>query len=394
MPTFPSFSYGMREVRRAGEVIAGDLTWTPESQDIIRQAFSVANQWRDSHALPMRSMHGSLRAHIRLRRLNGFTAARLKRMNAIRRKLKRMDDNTKPMGLNQLQDLGGCRAIMNTMTDVDALAQALKERSRHEYRGENDYIRGSKRDGYRCLHLKYAYVGRGDTVVHNGRRIEIQIRTALQHSWATAVEAVGLFRGEDLKAGKGSPEWLRLFQLMSAEFAAAERCDPASGLPDQQARMRELRDLDEHLGAVQTLDNLTHAVSYIEDAVSPNFRPNYYLIRYDNETREVVITPYSQSRFAFEGYESAENADNLSGLDTANVVLVEADKMDNLTKAYPNYFGDTQVFKMQLNAIVHGEPADEYKVAMQQRVAQRQRERADPSWIGRRGMWSEPKRRR
>jgi hypothetical protein len=33
---------------------------------------------------------------------------------------------------------------------------------------------------------------------------------------------VGLFRGEELKSGKGSSEWLRLFAIMSAEFAEAE----------------------------------------------------------------------------------------------------------------------------------------------------------------------------
>jgi hypothetical protein len=68
--------------------------------------------------------------------------------------------------------------------------------------------------------------------------------------------------------------------------------------------------------------------------------------------------------------------------------------MDNLTRAYPNYFGDVQVFKMQLNLLVQGQPVNEYEVALQQRAAARLLEKPDPSWIGRRGMWSEPKRKR
>ena len=70
--------------------------------------------------------------------------------------------------------------------------------------------------------MVFKFSGTGQEEVYNGRRVEIQIRTRLQHSWATAVEALELFRRENLKGGEGSPNWLRLFKLMSAEFAVAE----------------------------------------------------------------------------------------------------------------------------------------------------------------------------
>lgn len=393
MADHPVFEHSMGDVRRAGEVIARDLSWTPESEEQIRQAFTVANRWREHHEFPMRSMRGSLRAHIYHRRLNGFAVSRLKRMNAIRRKLNRMDEKEKPLGLNQLQDLGGCRAIMNTMEDVEGLARAVRERFQHVRRGEDDYIRNPKDDGYRCHHLKYGYKGKGPAAVHDGRRIELQIRTVLQHSWATAVEAIGLFRGEELKSGKGSPEWLRLFQLMSAEFAEAERCDPPAGLGSREQRIRELKDLNRALGASTTLDNLSHAVHWAVDAVAPQSRPTYYLLRYDNETREVTVLALFEARSAIESYGSAETQDNLSGLDTANIVLIEADKMDNLTKAYPNYFGDVQLFKMQLHELVNGRAVSEFKVTLQQRTIPKPREKPNPNWLGRRGRWTEPTRR-
>jgi hypothetical protein len=59
--------------------------------------------------------------------------------------------------------------------------------------------------------MVYKFRGSGEEAVYNGRRVEVQVRTQLQHSWATAVEAVGLFRREDLKAGRGDLDWLRLF---------------------------------------------------------------------------------------------------------------------------------------------------------------------------------------
>lgn len=180
----------------------------------------------------------------------------------------------------------------------------------------------------------------------------------------------------------------------SAEIAEAEGCDPASGMPNREQRTRELRDLNQALGAVKTLDNLSHAVHWGTDAVRSHSRPTYYLIRYDNQTRQVTVEPFLQARSAIVGYENAEGPGNLSGEDTANVVLVEADKMDNLKRAYPNYFGDVQLFKLQLKTIVRGEPVSEFKVALQQRAIPKPRENPDPSWIGRRGRWSEPVKRR
>jgi len=45
----------------------------------------------------------------------------------------------------------------------------------------------------------------------------------LQHAWATAVEAVGIFTKQALKSNIGDGEWLRLFALMSSEIAVMRR---------------------------------------------------------------------------------------------------------------------------------------------------------------------------
>lgn len=391
MNALSHFEHDIEAVRRAGEVIGGDLPWTPESQQRIREAFSIANTWRDSHAYPMRSLHGTLRSHIRLRGLEGFTAARLKRMNAIRGKLRRMGERTKPLGLEEFQDLGGCRAIMRTMRDVDVLVDVLRARCRHVIWDENDYIREARKTGYRSHHLKFEFRGTGDRVAHNGRRVEVQIRTDLQHSWATAVEAIGLFRGEELKSGKGNKEWLRLFALMSAEFAEAEGCDPAKGMPDRAARLRELKELDGELDAVQALENMSTGFFWTQDAIQGSSKPKYYLIEYNNLTKKVEVTPKFDTSVAVKSYEDAENTDNLSGQDTSNVVLIEGVKIHNLVKAYPNYFGDAQLFKMQLGQLLNGGVVKEYEIALQKRSIPTPRERVDPSWLYQRArLWTEP----
>jgi len=56
-----------------------------------------------------------------------------------------------------------------------------------------------------------------------GLLLELQLRTRLQHTWATAVETMGTFRGEALKSRQGSKEWLEFFALISSAFAHVEK---------------------------------------------------------------------------------------------------------------------------------------------------------------------------
>jgi hypothetical protein len=304
-------------------------------------------------------------------------------MQAIRRKLRRI-----PHNMSQLQDLGGCRAILPSIAGVHALVNVLRERSRHHLRAEDNYITNPKPDGYRSHHLMYNYRGRGETAIYDDRRIEIQIRTRLQHSWATAVETVGLFRQEDLKGNHGSPEWLRLFLLMSAEFALAEGRPEPPGVPPRAQRIAEIKELDKAIRASTMLENLSYAVRGTDEQVAPKTKPRYYLIKFNNATREVEVEPYWAPRNAVLQYDSAEEFDNQTGRETSNIVLVEADKLENLKDAYPNYFGDVQLFKMQLGLIIRGKPAEEYTVKPQEGVRPRPKENPNLGWLKRRIRWT------
>lgn len=149
-------------------------------------------------------------------------ASRPKRMSSIRRKLA-----TSTVELHKMQDLAGCRAIVGDIASVNALLERIHDRFPHDIRKEWRFIQEPKPDGYRSHHIAFKFKPRRHEDEHfEGREVELQIRTRLQHSWATAVEAVSLYRGEDLKHHKGDHEWLRLFELSSAEFAHIEQCPP------------------------------------------------------------------------------------------------------------------------------------------------------------------------
>lgn len=354
---FPRFEYSMRAVRRVGDALKGDLHWSDDRADELKEMFRIANNWRDSHAYPMAKLRSEMIGKIRSLDLNGLTAARLKRMRSIRKKLR-----TQPQNFSQIQDLGGCRAILPSMQAVKTLVSAYRGDASHEVAYENDYIADPKRGGYRCHHLILKFKGaEAAQTIFDGRRIEVQVRTRLQHSWATAVEAVGTFRGEDMKGGVGDADWLRLFLLMSGELAVAENCPEPPGIPNGDERKREIKALNQRLKALNTLENLRQAVRFTDHyAVKPEDAPRYFLIKYDNEKMTVDVQPHF---YAVEGtisYDSAEQADIIADTNRFNTVLVEAFALASLKEAYPNYFGDVQLFKRNLQHIVDGKPAKEY----------------------------------
>lgn len=333
--------YSIGEIKRAGETIARrDL----QRDEATIHAFRVAHNWRDSHNYPLMKIRGELVGRVRgIQRPGSITAARMKRMQSIRKKLQNINTD-----LTQIQDLGGCRAVVETMTQVKALIQRYQDGdTAHHVRRQTSYIDAPKNGGYRSHHIIFNFRGGPGFENFEKHRIELQIRTELQHSWATAVEAVGLFRNEDLKGGRGDGDWLRLFELMSAQFAEIE-CEPlVPNTPvDKVSRVSELKDLNRKLRAINTLDNINNAIRYAP-TYARNFSAVYYLIQYDNSNNTVTVRPYANYQPSSEQYYQDEQ-----DKPSRNTVLVEVDKVDDLKAAYPNYFLDVKKFMHELRMLV------------------------------------------
>jgi ppGpp synthetase/RelA/SpoT-type nucleotidyltranferase len=149
---------------------------------------------------------------------NYLVAQRVKRLSSIVAKMRRFQG----LRLSQMQDIGGCRAVLSSVAEVRNAVKSFKTSSiRHELAREDDYIANPKDSGYRGVHLIYKYVSdRSET--YNGLKIEVQIRSQLQHAWATAVETVGTFIQQALKSSQGEDEWLRFFCLMGSAIALRE----------------------------------------------------------------------------------------------------------------------------------------------------------------------------
>ncbi|MGJ8626091.1 MAG: hypothetical protein ACSHXB_03935 [Sulfitobacter sp.] len=173
----------------------------------------LLHNWRLHHSYPM------VRARAKLTRLvksqGGFTARRLKRTSSIRKKLFRGSAK-----LGEMQDLVGCRAIVNNMDDLKEVLSKYRSISEGgTVRRSADYITNPKASGYRSVHLILRFGEGGVGEKHSGCNVEVQLRTQLQHVWGTTVEAVGSMRNEDLKAGEGNPEWLRFFNAHERTYS-------------------------------------------------------------------------------------------------------------------------------------------------------------------------------
>lgn len=119
------------------------------------------------------------------------------------------------MKLQTMQDIGGCRAVLSSVTECRRVLARIEKTGR--IKDLSDYITHPRASGYRAIHAVVTYSD-GFT----DRKIEMQLRTVLQHDWAVAVERLGGRIGFDLKSGQGPPEILAFFEVTGRAIAYEE----------------------------------------------------------------------------------------------------------------------------------------------------------------------------
>ncbi|MDR0955869.1 MAG: RelA/SpoT domain-containing protein [Candidatus Nomurabacteria bacterium] len=315
------------------------------------EALQNVNIWRKSHWYPMNTFQSTLRRKVK--ELFGaasvddrpIVAQRLKRMPAIIDKLRRKQTND--MSLSRMQDVGGLRAILDNCDDVYKLRDYYTCGNFSSYNlREKNYIRTPKEDGYRGIHLIFKYNNihsrnNGEASKYRGLFIEIQIRTRLQHIWATAVETVGTMNGEKLKSDLGSAEWLDFFCTMSKIFAVVEHqqtptADMDYDLKNLVNNIKKIKRLNKKLNI---LDNLRGWKKATENISGSGGFYNLIILNLESHTVEVRKYEEKEIEIANEDYAKAEASDA-----NTNQVLVSSVKIKNLRSAYPNYFLDIDRF--------------------------------------------------
>ena len=317
--------------------------------------------WRSAHSYPLRTIHDLVK-HRTIsecgaefeRHLLGYetprwlTAQRLKRMWSVENKLVR---NPK-MRLSRMQDLGGCRVILNSLNEVEHIYESLllSPLASHERVGAKDYIENPKSSGYRGKHLVFRFqTGDSERSQWNGCRIEVQLRTHFQHAWATAVEHIDAIEGIGLKVGRGEGrEWHRFFQATGKAIEILENNDlnyenyPKTLVSPEL--FEEIESLSDKLRVKETLSGIA-----VEASAERAPDDHICLLTLDTERNEVLAVWYPE-----ESEEEAQAAYLLRELDAENedgtqVCLVKAQSLEELKDTYGSFFGGFNYFDHALD---------------------------------------------
>ena len=342
----PEYSKG--EVDRTGRALS-----ERERGDERERALDVLNNWRAAHAFPLNTFQNGLRAKSAEVSKRILVSQRLKRTESTVAKLERFPR----MKLSRMQDMGGCRSVTENVEQIARLREGLRRsRMKHKRVREYDYMAQPQPSGYRGHHIVYSYRGRNKAF--NGLHIEVQLRSELQHAWAAAVEVVGAFMGQALKAGEGDSGWLRFFALAGASLALKEGGAPVPGTPsDPQELQRKTRRISESLnvsGRLREYRSLIRPRPVHRQVKGREAR--YYLLERNPSHQTTYVMEFGGGRReiarATEEYASAER--RIGGVLGAEAVLVSADSLSAVRRAYPSYYADTDRFLKELQMVNGG----------------------------------------
>lgn len=331
----PNFS--RKKVSKAGNILLNKI---PDSKEFV-EAFELLNHWRACHAYPINTFQATLRQRLKNNNLsNAIVAQRLKRTPSILTKLQRNPG----MQMARMQDIGGLRAIVNSISQVEKLKQDYLDDKKltHEIINHDDYINNPKDSGYRSFHIIFKYKNSRNPI-YNDLCIELQIRTKLQHAWATSVETIGTYLNQSLKSSEGSQEWLDYFKIVSAGFSHLENCachQDFIHLKKIEIYQR-IKEQTEKLDVISKLKSFSIATKAIENSKS---KGKYHLIILDAKNKSATINSFSQNRLDIANEEYSKVESEIKESIDKQVVLVATDSIKALKKAYPNYFLDTDSF--------------------------------------------------
>lgn len=335
--------YSKSKIDKAGELLK-DRTTTDEN---IIKSLAILSNWRGVHAEPLNTFAKVLKMRSQKIDKDVIVAQRLKRTPSILIKLK----NHKTMRLSAMQDIGGLRAVVETSAMVSQLLSLYKKsKSKHSLFSLDDYIQIPKQDGYRGIHLVYK-IKRTPSLF-----IEIQLRSQLQHIWATGVEVFSTLANSSFKTGHGDQKWLEFFSLLSSAFALKEK-SPVLKQHRSMTNIELLQSLKNKITELQVIDNLnvyTAVYKTISGKNSIGRKGHYSLILLNSKDSTISLKTFGSNQFDIAAKAYLELEQHHFYEKQINIVLVNTGNIKKLEQSYPNYFMDTKTLVRNLSLIMLG----------------------------------------
>jgi len=353
-----------KQIDKAGKFfLQNDYLLKDENAGEFNLVMDVLSNWRFCHETPLNEALQTLRKTVGYHDKTAIFAKRLKRYFSNQKKLK---IHTK-MTLRNMHDIGGCRAIVENEKKLRKSVRDLKRLSFFQTSSGNfrskDYIKNPKDSGYRGYHL----IGRFASKNQKPRNIEIQLRTRIQHYWATALEIVDLFTGQALKSNQGTKEWSKFFELVGQQFAIIDSIPIFKKLKneEQQARYEDriLRSSTLRNSCYQTQEAskklkiqryfaaFAGSLEVVDKRIHESPDSAYVLLSVDFSAKELTTKVFSSenNKRAESEYINAEKA--AAKKDDLVVALVSTSKVGGIKEAFPNFFADSTEFLSLINLI-------------------------------------------
>jgi hypothetical protein len=297
------------------------------AEGLQSEEFNQLLDWRNSFSSILDYYYLKLKTNISAKDTI-VIARRLKRIESIKLKLNRFTT----MRLSTLQDIAGVRVVLKDGPALDKAFTKLRGlASRNTLKRVDNYHQNPKGDGYRGIHLVYQN--------ESSKLIEIQLRTNLEHIWATAVETYGELQNTSFKTGQGDSEWKVFFKLLSSYFSIHENCTPLDEhikLSKKQINRKLIKVIKE-LNVIERLNASTNSIKTIISKYNESGRTGKYaLLELDLKQNKTFIEIFNKKDVhkAIEIYTMKELEYKKS--DQKNIVFVNIESLDNIKKSYPN----------------------------------------------------------
>jgi len=215
--------FSKKDIDRAAQKIRHDVDGDERSI-----AIQKIQNFREFHLYPLMLIKNHLQRASNKVNSNILIARRLKRLPTIINKLERptLNGNTpNAIQLTRMQDIAGCRAIVSNLDDLLSLKEKLlRSSSVHQIIREDSYLK-PKNSGYGGVHLIYScFEDYKKPHEWKKAKVEVQLRTQLQHAWATTLEIIDTLENIQLKTSySGHDEWRHFFYLSGCLVAHHEK---------------------------------------------------------------------------------------------------------------------------------------------------------------------------
>ncbi|KAA5603382.1 RelA/SpoT domain-containing protein [Blastochloris sulfoviridis] len=323
-------NHSKAKVDRAGKYLSGknDIT-----EEYIESDF-IVDVYRASHLEPLSETTLELQRWLQGSGKRYYAAQRLKRKPQIIRKLRRLS-----VRLTQLQDIGGCRIVVDTNRDVSDLVEYIQneicKQSSFKIAKKTDYRdRGRDDTGYRAIHL---------IIDRNKIALELQIRSRIQHYWAESIERTSIIYGHYLKEKEGDPIIINYFKRLSDILFEIE-CgrDPTS---NAKIDLDKLRVQSENV--IIRSDKKRILNSYVNEDIVKTLTSkenksellNNWIIVFDWNTGSFVAWDVVGRNSSDAAREYARYEAQFPAEDNYEVVMIGSSDVASVRQTHSHYFG-------------------------------------------------------